>query len=375
MLNDHLFIVFAIEHYNPLGLIRSLGEQGILSVYIAEKGKAELASKSKYVSQCHYVNDVESGYQLLLNKYGHFEEECKPFLFCTDDYTMGYLDERYDELKDKFILFNAGESNRINQYINKSEILKLAKKYELNIADTIVCSKGEIPSHVQFPIITKSISPNVGGWKSDVFICKNKEELQSAYEKIKSPTVLLQKYIEKKNELEYYGFAVNKGKDVFISIAADYLYLIPGYYSPYMNIFNPPYPEIQDKVAAMIREVGFEGIFSVEFIVDDEDNLYFLEINFRNATWSYASTCAGMNLPYLWAKSMEEQKICLNEKKEFNAFRAMVEPIDYGKRVETGKVSIGRWAVDFKEARCTYYYNKNDIEPYRVLCQNWDKLK
>lgn len=125
----------------------------------------------------------------------------------------------------------------------------------------------------------------------------------------------------------------------------------------------------------MIREVGFEGIFSCEFVRDAEDNLYFLEINFRNATWSYASTRAGMNLPYLWAKSMEKKSISTDKKKSFDTFRAMVEPIDYGKRVDTGKASLPEWISDFRNAKCTYYYNEDDIEPYKVLYDNWNKLK
>lgn len=373
MLRDHKFIVFAIEHYNPLGIIRSLGEKGILPIYIAEKGKAQIASKSKFVSKCHYVDTVEEGYELLLREYGN--EKKKPYLLITDDHTIGFMDGRYEEWKDKFISFNAGENGGINAYIDKGEILKLAKKCGLEVADTVVVDRGEIPSDLRFPIITKSISPNVGGWKSDVFICHNEDELKAAYAKIKAPRILLQKYIDKKNEIEYYGFSINHGRDVLISIAADYRYLIPGYYSPYMNVFNPPYPDIQSKIAAMIREVGFEGIFSCEFVRDADDNLYFLEINFRSATWNYASTHAGMNLPYLWAKSMEKGEISSSSKKKFKEFTAMVEPIDYAKRIELGISAPGEWLADFKKAECTFYYNEIDLEPFYEMVRNWDKLK
>lgn len=375
MLTDRVFIVFAIEHYNPLGIIRSLGEKGICPVYIAEKGKAELASRSKYISKCHYVDTVEEGYEILLKEYGNAETSQKPFLYCADDHTMGFLDDHYEEIKDKFVFFNAGCNGGINRYIDKGEILRLAKECGLDFAETVVCNKGDVPEGIKYPLITKSISPNVGGWKSDVFICQNEKELREAYEKIQAPRLLLQQYVEKKNELEYYGFAINHGEEVFISIAADYLYLIPGYYSPYMNVFHPPYPEVQQKVADMIRKVGFEGIFSVEFLRDEKDELYFLEINFRNATWSYSSTVAGMDLPYLWAKCMDEGAIPKDIKVSFEPFTAMVEPIDYGKRVDTGKVTVAEWAKDFKEAKCTYYYNREDMEPYNALLQNWDRLK
>ncbi len=375
MFQNHEVIVFAIEHYNSLDIIRSLGEKGIYPIYIAVKGKVPLASKSKYVSKVHYVDTVPMGYQVLISEYGKMRSARKPLLYCTDDKTMGYLDERYDELKDKFIMFNAGVQGGINKYINKWRILKLAEECGLETAKTVLTDNGNIPDDIEFPVITKSISPNVGGWKSDVFICRTKEELRMAYTKIQAPQVLLQRYIEKKNELEYYGFSIDHGNQILISIGADYLYQIPGYYSPYMNIFNPPYPCIQDKVKSMIRKIGFEGIFSCEFIVDQDDRLYFLEINFRNATWSYASTVAGMNLPYLWAESTLQGRIPERAGKGFDTFRAMVEPIDFGKRVDTGKISFAEWLGDFKEARCTYYYNEQDPEPFEVLRDHWDTLK
>ncbi len=375
MLGKHLFIVIAIEHYNPLGIIRSLGEKGISPVYVAIKGKLEIASKSRYISKCHYAATVEEGYQILIKEYGSFDAESLPFVFCSDDRTMGYLDSHYDELKGHFLLFNAGENDQINRYMDKSEILKLAESCGLNYARTVVCENGTIPKDIEYPIITKSISPNVGGWKSDVFICGSEDELAEAYKKIRSPKVLLQKFINKKNELEYYGFSVNHGEDVYLTIATDYLYLISGYYSPYMNVFQPPYPEVQDKIKEMIRKAGFEGIFSVEFVVDENDVLYFLEINFRNATWSYASTSAGLNLPYLWAKGMVGELAWNEARRKFERFRAMVEPIDYGKRVDTGKITVAEWLADFKDAKVTYYYDKNDLGPYYMMMEKWEKLK
>ena len=41
MWKDHLFISLAIEHYNPLGAIRALGEAGIRPVFIGIKGRVQ----------------------------------------------------------------------------------------------------------------------------------------------------------------------------------------------------------------------------------------------------------------------------------------------------------------------------------------------
>lgn len=47
----------------------------------------------------------------------------------------------------------------------------------------------------------------------------------------------------------------------------------------------------------MFSEIQFEGIFEVEFMVDADGKLCFLEINFRNSTWILASMKAGIPLP------------------------------------------------------------------------------
>ena len=44
------------------------------------------------------------------------------------------------------------------------------------------------------------------------------------------------------------------------------------------------------------------------------------------------------------------------------------------KRVKTGKCDLAQWMIDFKEAGCGFYYSKDDIEPWRVVVENWDQL-
>ena len=172
MLEDHKFIVFALEHYNPLGMIRSLGVMGINPIYISVKRRYEVATKSKYISRLHKVDSIQEGYELLVREYGH--EKIKPFLVFSDDKTVGFFDDRYNEWKDKFISYNAGEQGRINKFIDKFEIQQCAKRHGFNVLESYIIHKGgEIPKDLWYPVITKDISPNVGNWKADVFVCKN----------------------------------------------------------------------------------------------------------------------------------------------------------------------------------------------------------
>lgn len=377
MYKNHLVIVFAIDHYNPLGVIRSLGENGIRPIYIAIRHKIELGVKSKYVSKVHQVDSVEEGYQILMDNYGEiYKNGEKPFVLFSDDKSVGYFDLRYEKVKDKFITYNANSiQGRIMEFMDKKNILDLAKKHGLNVLEPIVVNRGKIPEDLKYPVITKSINPNSGGWKSDVFICQNKEDLKTAYTKISSPVVLLQKYVDKKTEFAFEGCSVNKGQSVLIAIKSTYKYAIPAYYSPFMMCESLHDEKLKNSLEGMLAEIGFEGIFEIEFLVDKNDNAYFLEINFRNSTWSYASTKAGMPLPYIWIKGMLNKKINKNDYKEVpDGFTAMVEPIDYAKRIELGLGTLGKWLADFKQVNCGFYYSEDDLEPFYEMVRNWNKL-
>lgn len=361
-INKHLHIVFGDEHYNPLGIIRSLGEEGIRPIAIIIKNQRQIASKSKYISKLHIVNTMEDGYRLLLDKYGN--EENKPFLYTSDDKLTNFLDNNYNELKDKFYFFNAGKTNGISEFMDKENIIKLASKHGLNIAKTWTVTPGEIPDDIQYPIITKAIISTLDNWKDDVFICNNENELKEAFKHIRSKKVLLQQYIQKKNELCIDGYSVSHGEKVFYAIASKYNYIIEGSYSHYMTVKNCKNKELEDKLSAMFKEIGFEGIFSIEFLIDNYDRLYFLEINFRNSTWSYASTKAKMNLPILWAEAMLDSSIVDKSYNEITKeFTAMVEPDDFRNRVKTHKISLFKWIKEVFECRCLYYFSIRDIKP------------
>lgn len=63
------------------------------------------------------------------------------------------------------------------------------------------------------------------------------------------------------------------------------LYLIKGYYSSRQDYENVKNKEVINVVSAMICEIGFTSIISVEFLAAQDDLLCFWGINFRNSTW------------------------------------------------------------------------------------------
>ncbi|WP_294618307.1 biotin carboxylase [uncultured Bacteroides sp.] len=375
-INGHLCIVFALEHYNPLGQIRSFGSMGVNPIYISVKRRYEVATFSKYISKLHRVDSVEDGYELLMKEYGHFDELHKPYIVFSDDKSVGFFDLHYDEWKDRFTAFNAGRAGRVNEFMDKYKIQQLAKKHGFNVLDSYVIGKEDpIPQGLWYPVITKDISPNSGNWKSDVFICQDETELKEAIPQIASPLIMIQHFVDKKNEMALEGYTVNHGQEMHIVTQLQWKYLIQGYYSPYHEVCMFTDKEMEAKLIAMFKEIGFDGIFEVEFLIDKDGTYYFMETNFRASAWNPTGMCASMPLAFLWVKGMENGTIDPGDRKEFEPFTSMSEIIDFGKRVDTGKISLQEWLKDFKEAKCTYIYNKEDIGPWESVYENWEKFK
>ena len=363
-LYNHKFISFVGDHYNPLDVIRSLGERGINPIVILIDEHPCMINHCRYVGKLHRVKTSEEGYEILLSEYGNEKE--KPFIFCSDDKNASYLDQHYDELKDKFIFYNAGEQGRITWLQNKDNITNLGAEAGLYCPKKEIVDTGVLPKTLNYPIITKVLASTMGAWKNDVHICQNEQELIEAYKVIKSPKLCLQEYIKKKGEFCIEGFSINDGKDVFLPYVADYIRYYNNSYGHYMNMIPFKDDEFRAKIEKLFRLTRYNGIFEIEFMHGPNDEIYFLEINFRASTWNYAPTVGGGNLPYFWAKGMLTGKIAYEEMNlRDTPFRAMVEPEDFSLNVIKGRrVGLFQWIKELRGCECLYYYNKNDKKPF-----------
>lgn len=357
------------EHYNPLGIVRTLGEAGIRPIVVAVKGDLKFVGQSKYVKEKYYVDSTEEGIDLIIDKFAKIDE--KSFILTGDDVTVAMLDKHYNRLKKYFYFYNAGKPGRIAHYMNKDVMMDLVVKHGIQIAKTWKVKVGEIPEGIVYPIMTKAINSIGEEWKNIVYICNNDTELQEAYSHMKSEKVLVQQYIEKVDELSFDAISVNKGKDVWVITEANQVYNIPDKYSPYWIIKNSEKKGMQEKIAKVIEEIGLEGIFEFEFMQDKEGNLWFLEINFRNTALGYSTTVAGMPQVIYWCESMERGFIDKEKyyKKVPDGMTAMAECFDYDVRVKTGVISKEEWLKEYMTTECKMYLGRDDYVPFQLFME------
>lgn len=360
-LKKHDFFVIGYDHYNPLGIIRCLGEVGIKPYAIFLDSKRRFNSRSKYIKKSFFVNSYEEALNILESM--TFIE--KPFIIPCDDNIAELLDSRYEELQKKYYFSNGNATGVISYYENKWNINSLAEECGLNVIKSWKVKIGEIPSDINYPIITKPII-SYPGWKDDYYICHNDNELEDAFSKIKCDSVLIQEYKNKINEFAFQGVSFNKGTEVFYATQTEYTYLLPDYYSMEMLVKKPEYPELLSKVNLMFSKIKYEGIFDLEFLLCEDNKLYFLEINFRNSAFIYAPQSVGANLPVLWANAMLTGKLEVPDYTVPVGYIALAETADYDHRVLRLKLMTKKeWKKNVKKVNCTFVKNKKDPKAYR----------
>ena len=357
---SHNHIVLCGDNLNALSIVRSLGEVGIKPIVILLKGNPiQLVAKSRYVGKMYTTSSFDESLDVLRS---YADTVCKPFVYTSDDDHQGLLDQHYDELKDGFYFFNAGQQGRVTYFMDKDKICDAAKECGFTIANGEVLQRGELPKSLKYPVITKTLNPCDSGWKRDVGIYNSAEELAEAYPQMISKSLLVQEYIEKKNELSMQGFSVDGGAIVYLPFKRQYFRFTKTTYGSYCYYRTYDDDELRQRITNLIRLVGFSGNFEIEFIEKHDSSLVFLEINFRHALSNYASTVGGVNLPYEWAKATLSHSVeGLKPTKEY--FTALFESKDYASFVQTGKISLFHWLKDFFAADSYYLWNRRDMRP------------
>ena len=115
----------------------------------------------------------------------------------------------------------------------------------------------------------------------------------------------------------------------------------------------------------MFLDIHYSGVFEIEFLVDQNDQLYFLEINFRHTLWNHTFTDMGINLCTIWANSEIAGRLVTNGAK-LNCKRQnlMREFMDLKRCLRDKNVSLIQWLKDLHNTDSFVLYDKNDTKPF-----------
>ena len=374
ILRSHRFIILGDGHFNTLGMIRSLGEVGLCPDVVLVGHGHTAVSVSKYIRQLHVAENIETGLEYIISTYS--KEKEKPFLLTGSDKIIAVIDRNYNRLINRFYFFNAGEEGRINYLLSKKEQNLLAESCGFNVPIFEEVTIGDKPTRVPYPLITKAIDSTVENWKSQVYVCHNENELVEAYSKLKGERILLQQYIEKVNETGFDALTVAGGEKTYLPLQLTYFDVTETSFGNSIYFFEPSDEELCEKVRKLMAKTNYSGIFSIDFLIGKDGKTYFLEVNFRNSAWSYPSTCAGVNLPVLWAKSVLSDKLDVDnviiKKLPYSAISDCDE-LSYA--LHQGFVKTLKTIIRIWRCNCCVIWNRKDQSPFWKIVNSFIKRK
>ena len=92
-------IVWGVDGFNTLGLMRELGNHGLDLIFLI-KGHKGISASSKYCKKFIETETIEEGYNLLLETYA--SEPYKPILITPGDDIIIFIDRHKEELEKQF---------------------------------------------------------------------------------------------------------------------------------------------------------------------------------------------------------------------------------------------------------------------------------
>lgn len=336
-----------------------------------------LLSSCRYIKGITLVPSHQDAFDKLLELYGN--KKNKVFVLTGEDKMTECLNKNRKQLQN-FYFFSMSEAVDPLFYFQKNNQNALAQESGFLIPKSFLWKRDchwENLDQDLFPVITKAPNSLEEHWKDSTAICKSNEELNAFLRTYPGNALLIQQYIRKTNELALQGISTGGGNTVDFTVCTTYKYLLEGDYSHYTVASACTNQELNEKVQKIIKDMGFSGIFEAEFLVDEQDRLWFLEINPRCTALLYLSNNASMPPAVIWAlRTMGlpypfEQCNCqlpISGISEFDDLRV---------RVLSGRISFSSWIRDLKACQCFCYYDPDDRQPFfsELLAMIKRKLK
>ena len=357
-------IVWSIDDFNTLGLMRELGQNGLNLIFLI-KGKAGYASKSRYCTNFVEKESIQDGFEYLMKTFA--DEVCKPILIVSSDEIITFVDQHRHEMEAFFILPGTREQGNIEKYIDKNTMTELAEKIGILCPHSREIKWNSSLDGIKYPCLIKPSHQTEGHYNEFKFkICENESELRNTLKFVRHESVfILQQYIPKEKDLLVYGGRLYDGKTIIAGAMIRDRWADSGSSSHGCITCDVPSSANVDKIVEFLEKIDYYGLFSFEYGMLG-DKAYFFEVNLRNDGTSHYFFQAGANIPLAYVYScagVDYLEISTKVKKE----AWFIDEVFDIENVIKGVISKVQWSKDMEEATIFKYYDKDDQEPWKVV--------
>lgn len=361
-------IIIGDDHYNTLGVIRSLGEKKINIILILITSlENTFVDKSKYVKKTFKTNkDSEELMNIIIKCIKEMKET--PVIFPTSDFVAKVIDDNYIKLEPIAYIPNA--KGNIGVLQNKKILNDYAENLGLTVPNNFIIDFNEyineeyINAVYDYPIIIKPLI-SIEGLKSDIIIAYNKNQMKKSLLDFRNNgynRVLIQKYIYGIDEcmIEVIGYSKKNGEvEIGGIIKKIREYPIKNGSTSYAKIVKSHDDIDLELIKKIVQVTKYCGLFDMEFKYFN-GHAFFIELNFRNGAPSYIFTKLGINLPYLWYCNQinDEANMYTNCTSEYTFMCEQNDIINMLKH----DVSFFTWIKQYVESK-KVFFNIKDIRP------------
>lgn len=289
-------VILGLGGANALGVVRSLGQEGISVVGFHMGNRKSDAHFSKYIGDVSFVSDEKGLVQSLVN-YGKSQDE-KGVVFATgDDYTAICSINR-ETLTPYFHLPHSSIGD-LSELIQKEENSRIGKRAGFKVPYSVLLS--DYNNIRDTPVIVKPLSSLVGGkgdmrkYDSDKDLISDRDRLLRDY-----GDMLVQEFIPGGNDnlIEVHTYKSSKG--VVIAGMQKNELSIQANPSVYMGVaFRSIWDDaLLESSLRLTNELNFNGALDINLKKSSLDNkIYFMEVNLRTSANLSLDTVEGINLP------------------------------------------------------------------------------
>ncbi len=358
-------VVVGADHHNTLGVVESFGLKNLKSYVVLYTPRNDgYVLHSKWVEGGWCCSDEHELTDCLTANFT--DKVNKAVLISTNDIVASMVDKYAHILSDFFYLQTTQPAGTLLNWMGKEKMSKTAREVGMNVPKTWIISGNEIPSDIEYPVITKAIS-SVAGSKSNIRICKAEADLIAFLKEEHCRTLQVQRFIEKDFEFQFIGCSIKGGETV----------LIPGrthinrpngldntFFLSFDKCEKTMAPLVQ-KAVEFVKLTKYTGPFSMEFLRDKNDGKdYFTEMNFRNDGNAICATWGGVNLPYILYMS----EIGLDWRSEFAQSEVrkcyLCPEVYYFSRLLAREFGFKEWFRNMRRTDCFTTYFRHDPKPF-----------
>lgn len=367
-------IIFGDDCVNSLGLVQSLGREGVQTIAVLKCDKSTLVKSSKYAGEIICIANYSEAIDIFLSKFRNHNDV---LIIPSGDGPALTLEKNKDRLGENFIYGGIIKKGSLAHFMRKDNQIALAVQFGFNIPASVKIKRGEtIPDNIPLPCIIKPLI-SCEGDKRDIRILDKIEDVRNHINHNLQFTeeVLIQQFVEKDYEYDIMGCSYKNGV-VYVPLSDRMVKfnhkLAETSTVSYIEPLDSQIKVEVEKIEKLMKEIGFVGLFSVEFMHNKKDDkIYFTEINFRNDGENSFIVHGGVNLPYLHYCDLFGLPLKVyNPIKESKKY--IWEGVHFSGLIQ-GDESFKDWIMDLYGCDGFLYYFKDDRKPF--FAQFFNKIK